>query len=89
MCITTLYPIYEYYYPDADDEEIALQAAGTEAKIMIDGMAQGTPMDGMAQGTQMEEVAGFSLPAAAPSAQAYPVSIAQSDLEPPQQTGQV
>jgi hypothetical protein len=91
MCITTLYPIYEFYYPDADDEEVALQAAGTEIKLKFDDMAQGTPM---------EEVAGFSLPAAAPGDQAYPVqqlslpvqqTLAQSDLELqeyPQQTGQ-
>ena len=91
MCITTLYPIYEFYYPDADDEEVALQAADTEIKLKFDDMTEGTPM---------EEVAGFSLPAAAPGDQAYPVQqlslpvqqpLAQSDLELqeyPQQTGQ-
>jgi hypothetical protein len=63
MCITTLYPIYEFFYPDAEDDEVAPQAAGTEAKVKFGDMAQGTPM---------EEVAGFTFPATAPGAQAYP-----------------
>ena len=66
MCITTLYPIYEFFYPDAEDDEVAPQAAGTEAKVKFGDMAQGTPM---------EEVAGFTLPATAPGAQAYPCTL--------------
>jgi hypothetical protein len=43
MCITTFIPIYEFLYPDPEDEDEAPRGEGAEAKRSVDAPEQGVP----------------------------------------------